>query len=106
MPVHQITTADVKAVLQPIWQRIPETARRLRGRIERVLDAAKVHGHRTGENPAAWRGHLQLVLPIVIVLMPMLLALARMPRGRLLAGAFLAGSAVLSVLRYTRYPGY
>jgi hypothetical protein len=50
--------------------------------------------------------HLQLVLSIVIVLVPMLLALARMPRGRLLAGAFLAGSAVLSVLRYTRYPGY
>lgn len=63
MPVDQITTADVLAVLQPIWQKIPETASRLRGRIENVLDAAKVQGLRTGENPAAWRGHLKLILP-------------------------------------------
>ena len=42
---------------------IPETASRLRGRIENVLDAAKVQGFRTGENPAAWRGHLKLILP-------------------------------------------
>lgn len=62
-PVDQITTADVLAVLQPIWRAIPETASRLRGRIERVLDAAKVQGYRTGENPAAWRGHLKLILP-------------------------------------------
>ena len=41
----------------------PETASRLRGRLERVLDAAKVAGHREGDNPARWRGHLQLLLP-------------------------------------------
>ena len=61
--VNEITTADMLAVLQPIWQTIPETASRVRGRIENVLDAAKVQGFRTGENPAAWRGHLKLILP-------------------------------------------
>lgn len=61
--VNAITTADVLKVLGPIWRTIPETASRVRGRIENVLDAAKVQGHRTGENPAAWRGHLKLVLP-------------------------------------------
>jgi hypothetical protein len=50
--------------------------------------------------------HLQLVLPVVIVLVPLLLALAAMPRGRVLALAFLVGSAALSAYRYTRYPGY
>jgi integrase len=49
--------------LQPIWARIPETASRVRGRIEAVLDYAKAHGLRAGENPAAWRGHLALILP-------------------------------------------
>lgn len=61
--VNEITTADVLAVLQPIWQTIPETASRVRGRIENVLDAAKVQGFRDGQNPAAWRGHLKLILP-------------------------------------------
>lgn len=62
-PLDEITTADVLAVLQPIWTTKNETASRLRGRIERVLDAAKVEGLRTGENPALWRGHLSHVLP-------------------------------------------
>ncbi len=61
--VNEITTADVLAVLQPIWRTIPETASRVRGRIENVLDAAKAQGYRSGENPAAWRGHLKLILP-------------------------------------------
>ena len=63
-PVNEITTADVLKVLRPIWQTIPETASRVRGRIENVLDAAKVQGFRSGENPAAWRGHLKLILPV------------------------------------------
>jgi integrase len=63
IPVDQITTADVLGVLTPLWDRVPETASRLRGRIENVLDAAKVQGFRSGENPAAWRGHLKLLLP-------------------------------------------
>ena len=62
-PVDKIETADVLAVLRPIWQAKPETASRLRGRIERILNAAKAKGYRTGENPAAWRGHLENLLP-------------------------------------------
>jgi integrase len=61
--VSQIETSDVLEVLQPLWQSRPETARRLRGRIENVLDAAKAKGYRQGENPARWRGHLNLLLP-------------------------------------------
>ncbi|THF59868.1 tyrosine-type recombinase/integrase [Ollibium composti] len=61
--VDQITTADVLEVLKPYWLTKPETASRLRGRIERVLDAAKAQGHRSGENPALWRGHLDKLLP-------------------------------------------
>lgn len=61
--VSEIGTDDVLKVLSPIWQAKPETASRLRGRIERVLDFAKVRGWRTGENPALWRGHLKSILP-------------------------------------------
>jgi integrase len=61
--VSQIETADVLEVLQPLWQSLPETASRLGGRIENVLDAARAKGYRQGENPARWRGHLKLLLP-------------------------------------------
>ncbi|HJW78232.1 MAG: tyrosine-type recombinase/integrase [Microvirga sp.] len=61
-PLDQISTNDVLGVLAPIWQTKHETAVRLRGRIERVLDAAKAKGLRTGENPARWRGHLDKLL--------------------------------------------
>jgi integrase len=61
--VNTITTDDVLSVLRPIWLEKNETASRLRGRIERVLDAAKAQGHRLGENPARWRGHLDHLLP-------------------------------------------
>ena len=47
----------------PIWNEIPETASRLRGRIESILDYAKVRKLREGENPASWRGNLAHVLP-------------------------------------------
>jgi integrase len=63
MRVSEIATDDVLKVLTPIWQSTNETASRLRGRIERVLDFAKVKGWRTGENPALWRGHLRNILP-------------------------------------------
>jgi integrase len=62
-PVSEIDTDDVLAVLNPIWNKIPETARRLRGRIETVLDFARARGWRRGENPARWRGHLAELLP-------------------------------------------
>ena len=52
LPVDCIATEDVLKILRPIWQKHPETANRLRGRIERVLDSAHTQGHRSGENPA------------------------------------------------------
>lgn len=61
--VNEITTTDVLEVLKPVWLTKSETAGRLRGRIERVLDAAKAKGYRSGENPALWRGHLANLLP-------------------------------------------
>ncbi|ODP39756.1 hypothetical protein BFL28_09035 [Sphingomonas turrisvirgatae] len=63
LPIDAVSTSDVLSVLQPIWLTKPETASRVRGRIERVLDAAKVKGLRSGENPARGRGHLDLLLP-------------------------------------------
>jgi len=59
----EVTTDDVLSILKPIWQEKPETASRVRGRIETILNAAKVRGFRSGENPAAWSGHLALLLP-------------------------------------------
>lgn len=63
MSVDKIETLHVLAVLDPLWRVAPETASRLRGRIERVLNAAKSDKFRTGENPAAWRGNLDDKLP-------------------------------------------
>lgn len=61
--LRDITTADVLEVISPIWLTINRTARETRSRIERVLDAAKAAGHRSGENPAMWRGNLKSLLP-------------------------------------------
>lgn len=63
IPVDLISTEAVLRVLKPIWVKIPETASRVRSRVERVLDAAKALGHRSGENPARWKGHLEFILP-------------------------------------------
>jgi integrase len=63
LPVDKIDTDEVLSVLKPLWNAKPETASRLRGRIERVLDAAKAQGLRSAENPARWRGHLDQLLP-------------------------------------------
>jgi integrase len=62
-PVDTIATDNVLAVLKPIRTTKAETASRVRGRIEKVLDAAKAKGFRDGENPARWRGHLDHLLP-------------------------------------------
>jgi integrase len=61
--VSAIDTAHVTKVLEPIWTTKSETASRVRGRIEAILDYAAAHRWRTGENPARWRGHLENVLP-------------------------------------------
>jgi integrase len=63
LPVAAIDTGVVMKALQPIWTEKPETATRLRGRIESILDYAKTAGYRQGENPARWRGHLENLLP-------------------------------------------
>ena len=62
-PIGEVDTAMVLEVVNPIWHSKTETAKRLRGRIELVLSYAKAKGYRSGENPAAWRGHLENVLP-------------------------------------------
>jgi integrase len=61
--VSAIGLDDVLAVLTPVWQKKPETASRLRSRLERVLNFAKTKRWRSGENPAIWRGNLENVLP-------------------------------------------
>ncbi|MCJ2116761.1 integrase arm-type DNA-binding domain-containing protein [Methylobacterium sp. J-001] len=63
LPVQAIDTGLVMRVIEPIWGDKTETATRVRGRIESVLDWAATRGYRQGENPARWRGHLQNLLP-------------------------------------------
>jgi integrase len=63
LAVRLIDTSHITAILDPIWSVQPGSASKLRGRIEQVLDWAKVRGHRDGENPARWRGHLDHVYP-------------------------------------------
>ena len=63
MSVQAVDVALVTKVIEPIWNTKTETASRLRGRIESILDWATVRGHRRGDNPARWRGHLENLLP-------------------------------------------
>jgi integrase len=63
LPVQAVDLALIERVLEPIWKTKTETASRLRGRIERVLDWATVRKYRQGDNPARWRGHLDQLLP-------------------------------------------
>lgn len=63
LPPAEVTTEHLVKILKPIWTEVPETASRVRNRIELVLDAAKAVGLREGENPARWRGHLDKLFP-------------------------------------------
>lgn len=63
LPVQDVDTGYVMQILKPIWYTKTETASRVRQRIENILDWAKVHKYRAGENPALWRGHLDKLLP-------------------------------------------
>jgi integrase len=63
LPVADVDMALILKAIEPIWYKKPETANRVRGRIEMVLNFAKVRGFRSGENPARWRGHLDHALP-------------------------------------------
>lgn len=89
LPVAEVDTPHVLKVLEPIWREVPETASRLRGRIETVLDSAKARGYRQGENPARWRGHLAQILP----------ARTKLSRGHHKAMAYDAIPAFLATLR-------
>ncbi|MBD8755411.1 integrase arm-type DNA-binding domain-containing protein [Pseudomonas coleopterorum] len=62
-PTEEVTTEQILRILTPIWHTKPETASRVRNRMEMVLDAAKARRLRDGENPARWRGHLDKLLP-------------------------------------------
>ncbi len=62
MLVQDITREDILRILHPIWEAKTETATKVRQRVEKTLDYAKAAGHRTGDNPAAWRGNLELAL--------------------------------------------
>ncbi len=70
VPVANLDTAHVLSALQPIWRTKSETASRVRARIEVILDAEKVMGNRTGENPARWRDHLRQILPAISKIAP------------------------------------
>jgi integrase len=63
IPVGQIGTDDVLSALRPLWKKTPETASRVRARLESVLDSATARGLRPGDNPARWKGHLETLLP-------------------------------------------
>jgi integrase len=63
LPVQAVDVGLVMKAIEPIWTEKPETASRVRGRIESVLDWATARGYRNGENPARWRGHLENLLP-------------------------------------------
>ncbi len=63
LPVAAVDTALITKIIEPLWSTKPETASRLRGRMEMVLNWAKARGFRDGENPARWRGHLDNLLP-------------------------------------------
>lgn len=89
LPVADVGTPHVLKILEPIWQAKPETASRVRGRLETVLDAAKARGYRAGENPARWRGHIAQILP----------ARARLTRGHHKALPYEAVPAFVQALR-------
>ena len=86
VPIDQIGKEDVYSVLEPIWQRLPQTAVRLRARIEKILDAAQTHGLRPQESPrsATWRDHMARMLPL-----PPKLAQDRLSVAPVAAGAII-----------------
>jgi len=89
LPVSEVATAHVLQILEPIWKEKAETASRVRGRMETILDAAKARGYRNGENPARWRGHIAQILP----------ARSRLTRGHHKAMSYEAVPAFIMALR-------
>lgn len=97
-PVNQIDTADVLSVLRPMWASKPESAGKVRERLERVLDAAKAAGHIESpwENPARWRGHLAHILP----------KRPTLSQGHLAAMPYADAPAFVAVIRTRNGMGY
>lgn len=89
LPVAEVATSHVLQILEPIWKTKAETASRVRGRMETILDAAKARGYREGENPARWRGHIAQILP----------ARSRLTRGHHKAMPYEAIPAFVGALR-------
>lgn len=89
LPVAEVATSHVLQILEPIWKTKAETASRVRGRMETILDAAKARGYREGENPARWRGHIAQILP----------TRSRLTRGHHKAMPYEAISAFVGALR-------
>ena len=89
LPVAEVATSHVLQILEPIWKTKAETASRVRGRMETILDTAKARGYREGENPARWRGHIALILP----------ARSRLTRGHHKAMPYEAISDFVGALR-------
>jgi integrase len=108
-PVAEIGTEDVLVVLKPLWAATPVTAARTRERIEQVLDAAKAMGHRTGDNPARWKGNLRHLLPMRRHVVAHLKAMqyAELPRfmAKLRAFEGLGGSALEFAILTAARPG-
>lgn len=89
LPVADVATSHVLQIIEPIWKEKAETASRVRGRLETILDAAKARGYREGENPARWRGHIAQILP----------ARSRLTRGHHKAMSYEAIPAFMGALR-------
>jgi hypothetical protein len=103
MAVDAVDLSLVMKVLEPIWYTRTETAKRLRGRIEAVLDYAAVHQLREGENPARWRGHIDKLLPSPSVVAPVqhLTALHYSEVGAFLAELRQQGGIAARALEFT-----
>jgi len=102
-PVASISTAEVLAALRPIWATKTETATRVRGRIERILDYATSQGWRKGENPARWRGHLASILPkpSAVAKVQHHPAVERQDIARVMAALASAGGVASQAVRFT-----
>jgi hypothetical protein len=98
LPVQEVDVSLVMKALEPIWSAIPETAGRVRGRIEAVLDWARSRGLRTGENPAHCKGHLDNLLPARNKLAKVVHH-AALPYDELRVHDCVAGSGVLIIIR-------
>ena len=102
-PVADMDTDTVLEVLRPIWTSKTETASRVRGRMERILDYARTHGWRAGENPARWKGHLAAILPkpSAVAKVEHHAAIDRKDIGKVMAPLAASGGLAAKAVRFT-----